>query len=270
MNPVPVTVPALTVTAPVPVDDRVTDCVVGVFTFTLPKAMLVELRLSVGTVEPSCNAKVAGAPKALADNVAVCVEVTEETVALKLVLVAPAATMTEAGTVTAALLLARLTGIPALAAAVFNVTLQLSVPALAMDPLLHVNALTFGIPVPCRLMTHEDPTQELLASVSWPVASPAAAGSNTTLSVAVCPGLRTIGKLAPETVKPVPVSVDELIVTGASPVEESVIDCTAVPLTATLPKARLVEFTVSVGTTAPRSSAKVSDVPAALAVKVAV
>ncbi len=185
MKPVPVTVPALTVTAPLPVEVKVTDCVVGVFTFTLPKAKLAELRLNVGTVEPSCNVKVAGEPKALADNTAVCVEVMEETVALKLALVAPAATITEVGTLTAALLLARLTGIPPIAAAVFSVTLQLSVPALVMDPLAQLNALTFGMPVPCKLMIHEEPAQELLVNVSWPVASPAAAGLNAMLSVAV-------------------------------------------------------------------------------------
>ena len=48
-KPVPETVAALTVTAAVPLDVRVTVCVVAEFTITLPNAMLVALMLSVGT-----------------------------------------------------------------------------------------------------------------------------------------------------------------------------------------------------------------------------
>jgi hypothetical protein len=62
--------------------------------------------------------------------------VTAETVAEKLALVAPAATVSEAGTVTAALLLARFTVNPPLAAASFRVTVQASVPAPVIDALL--------------------------------------------------------------------------------------------------------------------------------------
>jgi hypothetical protein len=58
VKPGPATVPALMVTATVPVEDRVTVCVVAVFTFTVPKPMLPALTLSVGTPDPSCRAKV--------------------------------------------------------------------------------------------------------------------------------------------------------------------------------------------------------------------
>jgi hypothetical protein len=71
VNPLPLTAAALTVTAAVPVEDSVTDCVEGVFRFTFPNATLVALMLSVGPPAPSCRAKVCATPPALAVNVAV-------------------------------------------------------------------------------------------------------------------------------------------------------------------------------------------------------
>jgi hypothetical protein len=46
VKPVPLTVAALTVTAEVPLEDRVRVCVVAVFTLTLPNDRLDELTLS--------------------------------------------------------------------------------------------------------------------------------------------------------------------------------------------------------------------------------
>ena len=137
-KPVPVRAAALTVTAEVPVDVSVSDCVVALFTATVPNARLAELRLNVGNCEPSCNVKAAGGPKALAVNVAVCAVLTEEIVALKFVVFAPDVTITEAGTLTAALLLARFTVTPLAAAVAFSFTVQLSVPV----------PVIFGMPVP--------------------------------------------------------------------------------------------------------------------------
>ena len=71
VKPVPATVPALTVTAAVPVEDRVSVCVVAVLTLTLPNAMLPVLTLSVGTPDPNCNAKVCATLPALAVSVTV-------------------------------------------------------------------------------------------------------------------------------------------------------------------------------------------------------
>ena len=110
---------------------------------------------------------------------------TEVTVAVKLAVVAPAATVTDAGTVTAVLLLARLTMSPPLAAAALNVTVQLSVPAPVNDPLVQLSPLNTGTPVPLRLITVEVPLEELLVRVSCPLAAPAVAGSNCRVSVAV-------------------------------------------------------------------------------------
>ena len=104
---------------------------------------------------------------------------------MKLAEVDPPATVTDAGTVTAELLLARLTANPPLAAATFSVTVQLSVPAPVIDPLLQLSPLNTGTPVPLRPIRVELPLEELLVRVSWPVAAPAVLGSNCTVNVAV-------------------------------------------------------------------------------------
>ena len=118
------------------------DCVVAVFTETLPKLRLVALMPSVGTDAPSCRAKVSVTEPALAVRVTVAALLTAVTVALKLALVAPAATVTDAGAVTAELLLARFTAKPPLAAAVFNVTVQLSVPTPVIEPFAQLNPVS--------------------------------------------------------------------------------------------------------------------------------
>ncbi len=184
-NPLPVTVAAVIVTAAVPVDDRVKVCVAAVFTLTLPNPMLPALTPSVAVPDPSCNAKVLAVLPALAVKVAVCPVLTADTVAVKLPVEAAAATVTLAGTVTAELLLARLTANPPVVAAVFNVTVQLSVPAPVIVPLVQFKALNTGTPVPLKLIRVDVPLAELLVSVSCPVAAPAVPGSNWTVSVAV-------------------------------------------------------------------------------------
>jgi hypothetical protein len=85
---------------------------------------------------------------------------------VKLALVAPAATITEPGTETAALLLARLTVNPPLAAVELSVTVQLSVPVPVNDPLVQLSALNTGTPVPLRVISVELPLAELLVRVS--------------------------------------------------------------------------------------------------------
>jgi hypothetical protein len=185
LKPVPVRVAALRVTAAVPVEDRVSVCVAAVFTLTLPKDRLDELTLSVGTAAPSCRAKVSATLLALAVRVAVCAVLAEETVAVKVAVVEPAATVTEVGTVTDELLLARLTAKPPVGAAAFRVTVQLSVPAPVIELLAQLSALSTGTPVPLRLTTVEVPLEELLVMVSEPEAAPAVVGSNCTVSVAV-------------------------------------------------------------------------------------
>ena len=76
------------------------------------------------------------------------------------------------------------------------------------------------------------------------------------------------GKVAPDIVKPVPVSVGELMVTGAVPLELSVTGSVDGVFSVTLPNARLGRLTVNPGTAAFNSSAKVFDVPPVFAVRV--
>jgi hypothetical protein len=96
----------------------------------------------------NCKAKVSATPPALAVRVAVCAVLTEETAAVKLAVVDPACTVTEFGTVTAESLLDRLTAKPPLAAAAFRMTVQLSVPAPAIDPLTQVMPVNPGRAIP--------------------------------------------------------------------------------------------------------------------------
>ena len=178
VKPLPLTAAALTVTAAVPVEDRVNVCVVAVFTFTLPKDKLDELTLSVGVPVPSCRTKVWATLLALAVRVTVTAVLTAVTVAVKLAVVAPAATVTEAGTVTDELLLARFTVNPPVAAAAFSVTVQLSVPAPVIEPLVQLSPLSTGTPVPLRLTAVDVPLDASLVIVNWPVTGPDATGLN--------------------------------------------------------------------------------------------
>ena len=270
VKPLPVTVAALTVTDVVPVDESVKVCVVGVLTATLPNARLVALIPRVEEDEPNCKANVFATVPALAVSVAVCAELTVETVAEKLALVAPAATVTVAGNVTAVLLLARFTAKPPVAAAAFRDTVQLSVPAPVSDPFAHTSPLRTGTPVPLRATVTDVPLEELLVSVSCPVAEPAAVGSNCNVRVAVWFGFRVTGNVAPETVKPLPATDDPLIVTAAVPVEVNVKACVVGVFTATLPNEKVVELKPRVGTDDPSCNANVFATPPALAVRVAV
>jgi hypothetical protein len=143
-KPVPLTVAELMVNAAVPVDDRISVCVAGVLMTTSPKPTLAALTLSVGTPAPSCSVNVLVMLPALAVKVTAMEELTGDTVAVNPAVVDPAGTVTEAGTVTALLLLARPTAKPPVGAAAFSVTVQLFVPAPVIDPIVQVNALSTG------------------------------------------------------------------------------------------------------------------------------
>lgn len=76
------------------------------------------------------------------------------------------------------------------------------------------------------------------------------------------------GKVTPDIVKPIPVSVAELIVTGDVPVEVSVRGSVEGVFSVTLPNARLGKLTVNTGTAEINCSPKVFDIPPVLAVRV--
>jgi hypothetical protein len=105
-------------------------------------------------------------------------------------------------------------------------------------------------PVLLRLTVAVAFVEELLLMVNVPVTAPVVFGADRTFSVTVCFGLRVSGKVAPDTVNPVPLIVAELTVTAPVPVEVSVTVSVEVPPTITLPKLRLVLLTESVAVAA--------------------
>jgi hypothetical protein len=110
----------------------------------------------------------------------------------------------------------------------------------------------------------------VLDTVSVPEIAPATVGANLTVSVAVCLGLSVSGSAGPETVNPVPLVPNELIVSGCVPPAVNVTVCVAEALTSTLLKLRLDTLAVSDELDAPSDSTKAFDTPPAVAVSVAV
>jgi len=183
--------------------------------------------------------------------------VVADTVAVKAALLAPAGTVTDVGTETAALLLLRLIASPPAPAGVVSVTEHASFPAPVIDALLQLIALSApaeACPVPLRLIVAE-PAAVFAFSTTAPVTAPVAVGSKLSVRVAVCPGFRLSGKLAPLIPNSVPVTEPALIVRGAVPDEVRTTDWVDGDLRVTSPKAMLEELSVSPGTAAPSAIA---------------
>ncbi len=277
VKPVPAILAALMVTDAVPVEDRVRDCVAGELRPTLPKAMVVALTLSVGAPVPSSRAKVSVTLPALAVRVAVCAVLTEETVAVKAAMVEPAAAVTVAGTVTAELLLARLTQKPPLGAAALSATVQVSVPAPEIDPLAQLSEDRFAVGVGVGAAGDAVASSCRAKFFVTPLA-PA-------VNVAVCAVLtaETVAKklavvaLAATVTVPGTVTAELLLarLTVNPPLGAAALSATvqeSVPAPVIDPLAQLNEdrFVVGAGTAAPSCRAKVSVTPLALAVRVTV
>lgn len=144
----------LIVTAAVPLDVIVTDLLTAVPTETLPKAKELALRLSDGVAAFSCMAKLLDELLAVAVMVAVCVVVTDATLAVKEAADEPAGTTTLAGTVTALTLLVTATLWPADGAGALSDTVQVVDPDPAKELPAHVNPLIEGpaeAPVPVKV-----------------------------------------------------------------------------------------------------------------------
>ena len=207
MKPLPEIPAPFTVTASVPVEERVMVWDAGVLTATFPNERLDALTLKAGVIvgcETSCAANCMAndseIPPELAVSVTACEELTEETVAVNAALVAPAGTVTVPGTATEALLLARLAVIPAAGAAPLSVTVQLSVVGPISEPLAQLNELKVGVlaavPIPLRPTTVVPPLEALLVIANWPVDAPAAVGEKLTLKLYVPPAASVIGRLS--------------------------------------------------------------------------
>jgi hypothetical protein len=121
-------------------------------------------------------------PPALAVSVEVCAEVTDESVAENPAEEALADMVTLPGTLTAPLLLERLTFIPPVGAGPLSVTVQSSEPAPATDALAQDRSLNIAVlavvPVPVRAITADGFVEELLVMVNCPDTAPVAEGSN--------------------------------------------------------------------------------------------
>jgi hypothetical protein len=173
VKPAPEIAAEVTLTGPVPVDVNVSDCETVVFRATLPKFALEELIPRIDVPGFSWIAKPCVAVPELAVRVTDSGEVTDETVAEKPALVAPLGTVTVAGSVTAALLLDKLTVRPLLGAEPDKVTVQESVPAPVKEAVLQERAFNVDVetPAPVMLITTL-PWDELLATVTTPVELP--------------------------------------------------------------------------------------------------
>jgi hypothetical protein len=85
-------------------------------------------------------------------------------------------------------------------------------------------AYDWGCPLPLRLIVAVGCVAELLVRVTAPEAGSVLVGAKTTDRDAVCPGSKVDGKVSPEMLKPVPLTVPLLSVSGAVPEEVTVTD----------------------------------------------
>jgi hypothetical protein len=127
--------------------------------------------------------------------------------------------------------------------AVFMVTL----PNVKLAALIINCGLVAALPVPLRLTTAVLLVDELLSIVNCPDASPVAVGSNCTFRVTDCLGFKVTGNVAPDILNPFPLSVPELIVTGAVPVEVRVTGCFDDVFTVTLANVKFAVLSVNCG-----------------------
>ncbi len=177
-KPLPVAVTEFTVTAAVPLEVSVTVCVVGVFTAAPPNEMLVAFRVRADAAAFSCRETAFEVPPVVAVSVADCALLTAAAFAVNDALDAVAGTVTELGTVTALLLLARDTLTPPVGAEPVRLTVHVSASDPVIEVLPQLTALTVGVtvvPVPLRLTVAAG---ALLESVNCPVAELAVLGSN--------------------------------------------------------------------------------------------
>jgi hypothetical protein len=183
-NPDPETAAPLSTRSAVPEDVSVTVWLVATFSGSVPNANFVALTVSAGVTAFSCNAKVSETPPALAVSIAVCVTRTDVAVAVNAALEAPAAIVTDAGTVTALLPLATLTTV-ALVAGALSVTVQASVPAPVRVAFVQETAFSAVPACPVPLSASVAGLAALLAIITDPLTAPEVAGSKPIVSIAV-------------------------------------------------------------------------------------
>jgi hydrogenase/urease accessory protein HupE len=262
VNPVPVNAAELMVTGAVPVEVKVTGCVDAVLTVTLPNvreaalvvscgigaAVPVPLRLTTAVLPVDELLWIVSCPSAAPVTVGskCAFSVTDwlgfsatGKAAPEIVKPVPvtAADLMVSGAVPVEV------SVTGFVDAVFTVTL----PKVRLAVLIVNCGLGAAVPVPLRLTTAVLPTGESLWIFRCPAAAPVAVGSNRTFSVTDWLGFSVTGKAAPDMVKPVPVSVAELMVTGEVPVDVNVTGCVAAEPSVTLPNVKLSALTARAG-----------------------
>jgi hypothetical protein len=115
-------------------------------------------------------------------------------------------------------------------------------------------SVSFGaaaaVPVPESVTVKVVPVEELLPIVNLPATAPAVLGANVTGIANVCPGLKVLGKVPAAMVNPVPLTAAELIVTAEVPDEVNVSDSALDDPSVTLPKASVLALSASPGAAA--------------------
>jgi hypothetical protein len=111
--------------------------------------------------------------------------------------------------------------------------------------------LCTAVPLPLNRTASVPLLEELLLIVSCPRARPVFVGSNWTWRIRDWPGFKVAGKLLLSALKPIPLIVAELTVTGELPVEVRVNGCGVDEPTVTSPKPSLSALKVSCGLVAP-------------------
>src|SRR5579863_1786205 len=149
----PLTAAELTVTEAVPVELNVIGCATGVFTTAVPNPIDVAFSVRAAEAALSCSERVLEVLPPVAVRITDCAALTAAVFAVNVAFVAVAGTITEPGTVTELLLLARLTFTPPVGAAPDRLTVHGSASDPVMEVLLQETALTVGITaMPAPLM----------------------------------------------------------------------------------------------------------------------
>ena len=240
------------------------------FSTTFPNARLAGFTLSCAEpLDVSWSEKLAETPFAEPEMTAVCVELTDDAATLNVALLAPAATVTEEGTTAAGLLLARLIVKACGHAVPFKVAVHASDDAPVNVELAQEMELKAAMPAALILMARL-PADELLAIVTMPVKLLTCEEVNPKFSAAVWPGFSVIGVVTPVAENNDPATEMLEMVTGALPVELSVIACDAFWPTLIFPKFTVVELAARVGVAAFSCRVKVCDAAPPVPVKVAV
>ncbi len=259
---VPLRVPELMVTGDVPVEVNVTGCVDAVFTVTSPNVRLAALIVNCGLVAAvpvplrlttavllveellwivSCPA---AGPVVVGSN---CTFSVTDWVGFRVTgNVAPDIVKPVPGRVPELMVTGAVpveVNVTGWVDGVFTVTL----PNVRLAALIVNCGLVAAVPVPLRLTTAVLLVEELLWIVSCPAAGPVTVGSNCTFSVTDWVGFKVTGNVAPDIVKPVPVRVPALMVTGDVPVEVNVTGWVDDVLTVTSPNVRLAALIVNCG-----------------------